>query len=79
MSVGELITEISRLSHAIQDIDNQIIRLTIKRDELINKRDDLREKRKKLESKGDVRNAEVGMQLTMDMLSREVGFDGLFK
>ena len=79
MSVGEIINQISILSSEIQEIDNQLIRLQLKRDELIQKRDELRDKRKKLESKGDIRNAELTMKMTMDMLGREVGLDDLYK
>lgn len=77
MSVGELINEISKLSRDIQDIDNQLIRLQLKKDELVQKRDVLRNKRKKLEAKGNMRNFDLGMKLTMDMLGREVGLDKL--
>lgn len=79
MSDGKFINEISVLSRDIQDIDNQIIRLQLKRDGLAAKRDDLRKKQKKLESEGDIRSFELGMKMTMDMLGREVGLDRLIE
>lgn len=77
MTAGELLREISSLSRDIQDVENELIRLQLKRDELVQKREALRKKRKKLETKQDIRNAEITLKMTMDMFGKEVGIDDL--
>lgn len=78
MSVGELTSKISILSHDIQEIENEIIRLQLKHDDLVKQREKLRTERNKLDSDSSIRNQEITLKMSMDMLGREVGIDKLY-
>jgi len=77
MSYGTLTNEIAILSRDIQELDNQIIQLQLKRDDLGRRRAKLRDQRDKHSSATDIRNTELTLKMSMDMLGREVGLDDL--